>query len=84
MNSLRPPFDELMPVAVASGQMSLSYIIHDQRGNLVSSSVFVAKNTLELLRQVAQAHADAATALSRSKKREAESYTRRLSETKSL
>jgi hypothetical protein len=73
---LRNPFKDLMPTQLPHsgarpGDWLLEYNIEDLQGNPVCRSYFQAPSIVELLRQLAQAHADATLALTRSRKREA-------------
>jgi hypothetical protein len=68
---LRKPFDDLVPTQLPSGEWILTYEILNDRGAHVSRSYFQTLSILELLRHLAQMHADATLALSRCRKREA-------------
>jgi hypothetical protein len=68
---LRKPFDDLVPAQLASGEWSLGYEILDDKGNKDSRSYYQGSNIVDLIRQIASAHAEASLALHRCRKREA-------------
>ena len=67
---MRKPFDELVPIQLPSGEWYLNYEIENDIGSHVSRSYFQAPSIVDLIRQIALAHADATLAFHRCKKRE--------------
>jgi hypothetical protein len=70
--TLKKPFDDLVPTHSAkTGEWYLAYEILDDKGNKVSRSYYQGPDIVNLIRQLASAHAEASLALHRCRKREA-------------
>jgi hypothetical protein len=68
---LKNPFDDLLPTELPSGEWYLGYEILDDKGLKVSRSYYQGPDIVNLIRQLASAHAEASLALHRCRKREA-------------